>query len=34
MGNHQVLAYSTTRFSPTVTDIKAYEPNYPALTML
>ena len=27
--NHQVLAYSTTRVSPTVTDIKVYEPNYP-----
>ena len=27
--NHQVLAYGTTRVSPTVTDIKVYEPNYP-----
>jgi hypothetical protein len=27
--NHQVLAYGTSRVSPTVTDIKVYEPNYP-----
>jgi hypothetical protein len=27
--NHQVLAYGTTVISPTVTDIKVYEPNYP-----
>ena len=27
--NHQVLAYGTSRVSPTVTDIKVYDPNYP-----
>lgn len=27
--NHQVLAYGTTTVSPTVTNIKIYDPNYP-----